>query len=326
MVGHLWWLELKGQVVAAAYGVPPPWIQDIGGAEAWALFQSLLVTSPSKCRYWPDCLPVHLAVQKGISIASDPKNVLARVHGMMLTALEDTSPRVVGWMPSHLTLDDLKLQMAKKSDGSLVNEQDLEANGLADTLAKRAVEYHRVSRAEVRMWAEKMERTKTRAKWIGIASHAANNVEKYPFSDSEASRWRAEAAQRTRENAKKGVDGRRRRRVLSERQMVDPSNGGHAVVKATSGYGWVCTVCRMRSVKKWRLTTRKCEGGKKKAWAAGDCEEAHGVGGDGRKHVLRKSGAVFWCSTCGVFAESRANRLRNMFRATAAATWVWWGA
>ena len=92
----------EGQVVASAYGAPPPWIQDIGGAEAWALFQSLRVTSPSQCRYWPDCLPVHLAVQKGISIASDPKNVLARVHGMMLTALEDTSPRVVGCMLCRL--------------------------------------------------------------------------------------------------------------------------------------------------------------------------------------------------------------------------------
>ena len=39
-----------GTVVAAAYGVPPPWIQGIEGAEAWALFQSLLVTLPSLSR------------------------------------------------------------------------------------------------------------------------------------------------------------------------------------------------------------------------------------------------------------------------------------
>jgi hypothetical protein len=54
-----------GNIAAAAYGVPPPWIQDIGGAEAWATYQAMLVTIPSQCRYWPDCLPVHLAVQKG---------------------------------------------------------------------------------------------------------------------------------------------------------------------------------------------------------------------------------------------------------------------
>ena len=36
-----------GIVVVAAYGVPPPWIQGIEGAEAWALFQSLMVTLPS---------------------------------------------------------------------------------------------------------------------------------------------------------------------------------------------------------------------------------------------------------------------------------------
>ena len=27
---------LDGIIVASAYGVPPPWIKDIGGAEAWA--------------------------------------------------------------------------------------------------------------------------------------------------------------------------------------------------------------------------------------------------------------------------------------------------
>ena len=40
-------------------------------------------------------------------------------------------------MPSHLTVEDLKLHMAKKGDGSLVNERGLEANDLADKLAKR---------------------------------------------------------------------------------------------------------------------------------------------------------------------------------------------
>ena len=30
-------LDSGGNISAAAYGVPPPWIVDIGGAEAWAL-------------------------------------------------------------------------------------------------------------------------------------------------------------------------------------------------------------------------------------------------------------------------------------------------
>ena len=41
----------NGKVAAAAYGVPPPWITDIGGAEAWALYQALLHTIPEQCNY-----------------------------------------------------------------------------------------------------------------------------------------------------------------------------------------------------------------------------------------------------------------------------------
>jgi len=170
-----------GTITAAAYGVPPPWIQDIGGAEAWATYQAMLVTIPSMCRFWPDCLPVHLAVQKGPEAALDPSNVLARVHGMIMTAMEDSSCEVVGWMPSHLTIDDLGLQMALKSDGSLVNRQDLEANGLADTLAKKGVEFHRVASVDVKVWAEQMERAKARARWIGYSGgerHASLPVQR----------------------------------------------------------------------------------------------------------------------------------------------------
>ena len=153
-----------------------PWIQGIEGAEAWATFQALLITLPSPSRYWPDCLPVHLATQKGPEVALDPKNVLARVHGMIMTALEDTPADVVGWMPSHLTIKDLELQMARESDGTLVDERDLEANKLVDTFPKLAVEFHRVSKEEVRMWTEQMERVKARLIWIGIATDAANDL------------------------------------------------------------------------------------------------------------------------------------------------------
>ena len=44
-------IDGAGKITAAAYGVPPPWITDIGGAEAWALYQSLLCTIPEQCKY-----------------------------------------------------------------------------------------------------------------------------------------------------------------------------------------------------------------------------------------------------------------------------------
>ena len=304
-------IGVDGTVSAAAYGVPPPWIQDIGGAEAWAIFQAMLVTIPSLCRYWPDCLPVHLAVQKGAVAARDPRNVLARIHGMIMTAMEDSPREVVGWMPSHLTEADLELQMAFKSDGSLVNRQDLGANGLADTLAKKGVEFHRVASSDVKIWADQMERTKDRAKWIGTATLEANDMPAYPFSDSESSRWRADAAQRARANARNGVDGRRRRRPRKSRLTVGPSEGGHDVVRSAAGGGWICKVCFKRSVTKWKLTAAKCGG------ASTSRREYDGTMGSGKSgerqnnHMLLKAGTVTWCGTCGAFAETKANRLRR---------------
>ena len=81
-----------GVVLAAAYGVPPPWITDIGGAESWALFQSTSCTIPALCKYWPDCLPVKQAVAKGVKAATNPRNPLARVHTMLVEAFGELKP------------------------------------------------------------------------------------------------------------------------------------------------------------------------------------------------------------------------------------------
>ena len=113
-----------GVVLAAAYGVPPPWITDIGGAESWALFQSTSCTIPALCKYWPDCLPVKQAVAKGVEAATNPRNPLARVHTMLVEAFGDDGKQV-GWMPSHCTKKEVGV--ARKSDGSFVTEADVKA-------------------------------------------------------------------------------------------------------------------------------------------------------------------------------------------------------
>ena len=123
---------------------------------------------------------------KGAEVAKDLRNPLARVHGMLHTALEGINPDVVGWMPAHLTKADLALGNATKSDGSLVTRRDVWANDVADKLAKLGVEYHRVPVEEVRRWKMAHDSANARAKWIGMATYAANNVPEYPFRDSEA--------------------------------------------------------------------------------------------------------------------------------------------
>ena len=78
----------------------------------------------------------------------------------------------------------------------MVTDDELAANDLADSLAKRGVEHHRVMGSDVRRWNEAAEKVTRRAVWIGKATTRANDFAEFPFRDSEASTWRAAAATR----------------------------------------------------------------------------------------------------------------------------------
>lgn len=302
----------NGMIIAAAYGVPPPWIVDIGGAEAWALYQAFLCTSHQLSKYWPDCYPVKVAIDKGPHVAKDPRNALARIHGMLHAALEGCDGKVVGWMPSHLTKVDLSLGTATKSDGSLVSAADIMANDVADKLATLGVEYHRVPQEEVRRWKLALNAAKARAKWIGMATHASNNHPLFPFRDSEASRWKAVAAQRKRMERKAGIDIRKKRGAKMQKKAIPTAKGGHSIELAQSGHCWMCTACRGRSTSWSKLATSKCDGAKSKALTTIAVESGHEEGGGGRKHNFVTSGTVHWCETCGCCAESRtSNRMKD---------------
>ena len=131
-----------GTVLAAAYGVPPPWIDDSGGAEAWAMLQASLHSMLGPAPYWSDCLPLVQAMHKGSSVATDPKDPLARVYALLHVAIEDTNPDCFGWTPAHLGGYDVG--RARKGDGAVVTAVDKQANDLADGLAKEEVELHRL--------------------------------------------------------------------------------------------------------------------------------------------------------------------------------------
>ena len=121
---------------------------------------------------------------------------------------------------------------ATKSDGSLVSKQGVWANDTADKLAKRGAEHHRVPPEEVRRWKQEFMAAKARAKWIGQITHEANNTPDFPFRDTEAARWKALAAQRSRADKKAKIDGRRRRGPKQRKQTIPPHLGGHQVVEA----------------------------------------------------------------------------------------------
>ena len=146
------------------------------------LYQSLLYTVPQSSRYWLGCYPVKLAVEKGPQVTLDLRNALARIHGLLHTAVDGSEGKQVGWMPAHLTEADLSRGTATKSDGSLVIAKDIWANDVANKLAKLGAEHHRVPGEEVRRWKAAFEAVKARAKWIGIATHAVGNHPQLPFS------------------------------------------------------------------------------------------------------------------------------------------------
>ena len=137
-----------GNVVASAMGVPPPWITDIGGAEAWAMLQAALRVMPGKrSRFKGDCKACIDMIHAGLEVAASPKRALARVYNLLLPAMEDICLSCVLWMPAHKSKAHVgKLRL---SNGEVLTDKDVMANDMADGFAKQAVEEHRVPRVEV---------------------------------------------------------------------------------------------------------------------------------------------------------------------------------
>ena len=87
-------------VVALAPGVPPRGVVDVLGTESWALFQAAML-APVGCRFRVDCKPVVDAIHKGKRWATAAQRPLARVHGLMSTALDEVDVKLVASMPAH---------------------------------------------------------------------------------------------------------------------------------------------------------------------------------------------------------------------------------
>ena len=184
-------LDTEGQVTAAAHGITPRWVDDIPGAEAWALMQAAGRAEPGT-QYRVDCQPCVDAFHKGLTWATRDNRPLARVHRLMFAALADTEAAAVVWMPAHTKEEDVgRLHLG---DGTLLSESDRKGNEEADRLAKLAVEAHRVPK-QVRECIKELnvvvERT---ARWVARATFAAGHQTVRPFRDTDASRAAASAA------------------------------------------------------------------------------------------------------------------------------------
>ena len=179
------------EIFAIAYGLPPEWIEDIPGTEAWALLQAASLALPGTT-FFVDCQPCVDAVHKGLAFTRSNKNPLARVHSLLAEAMSDVPPEATVWIPSHMKAGACGTVV--RGDGFLVTEVDVEANDVADRYAKRAVLAHRVHfriREEIKSHDAL---TAINAMWVAWATLLANGRSSEPARDTQASRLKAAAA------------------------------------------------------------------------------------------------------------------------------------
>ena len=230
-------------IIASAFGVPPDWVEDIPGTEAWALTEAAIYALPG-CTFFVDCEPCVKAVHAGSALSCADNKPLARVHKIMHIALGDVPGSAVIWMPARLRPG--QCGSVTRGDGFLLTEPDVVGNAEADKLAKRAVEHHRVPfrvRQEIKAHDELVT---SNATWIARAGILANQQSGDPERDTQASRAKAAAAAA----AKRQFDAQTTRARPTElnpqtgkrstTRGKQPSDGGHVLQRR--GAGWWCSV------------------------------------------------------------------------------------
>ena len=128
-------------MVASAYGVPPDWIDNIVGSEAWALHEGSSGALPGTVFKF-DCKPCVDLMKAGLSVAGQGKRMIARIYRLIFTSIDEHSAANVVWMLAHTSADEVGKR--KLGDGTLLSATDRFGNAEADRLAKLGVEAHRV--------------------------------------------------------------------------------------------------------------------------------------------------------------------------------------
>ena len=293
-------LDSNGVDAAAGAGAPPPWITEIGGAEAWAMFQAASRAFPGLCTFRCDCVPCIQMIKAGLASGTSAKRVLPRVYAMVIPALEDTDHAQSLWMPAHKSTTHVGVLAL--SNGALPTAADVKGNDGVGIHAKAAVEEHRVSRAEVQERGTGSKVAKERDKWLARVTTLPCSVPNYPFSDSEATIWRSDEAKRQK-LGQPSLLKRGRPVVLAQSDM------GYKPVKTPqiggARSGCRCTTCRDLASTKEKLTRRRCRG--RARWETQPAAARLDTPEQGDGHTRVYSGDVVWCSTCGAYAGSKAN-------------------
>ena len=257
-----------------------------------------------------DCKVIVDSMKLGRHAAVGGGSSHARIYALLFAVFDDIAAELLIWMPAHQ--GNAKGATRCKSDGTALTQLDVETNDLADRLAKRGVEEHRVPYRVRKEWERCLAEATARARWIARATHEANNMEAYPFSDFESSKKAAEEAKRKRRddiaNGTICVQPRGRKANVDPRP---PSLGGHLIVHVVRGGkpASTCSLCRTTSTKKRQFAAARCSGSAASKWAkkAVLAAERDTTTGPGQQRLV--SGDVGWCRICGCYADAMARGL-----------------
>ena len=165
--------DTEGMIRAAAFGVPPPWIRAIHGAEMWALYAALRCSLPGGF-FRSDRKAVVDTFMAGKRQATSAGDEHARLWEMIFATCDSVDPPQLLWMPAHTSAADVG--RARLSNGQVLTAKDRSANDAADTLAKRGAETHRVPKDVRRQVKQRDLLAVWAARTLGIVTHAANHA------------------------------------------------------------------------------------------------------------------------------------------------------
>ena len=181
-------LNRHNHVVAIARGATPDFVDDIPGAEAWAILQAAAIAVPGST-FRSVCKPCIDSIHAGCSWACAANRPLARIYRQLFPHIDDVPVANFVWMPSHTSTVDV--ERLRLSNGQLLTHADRRANALADHHAKIAAATFAAPQAVYDKLLWQAEVVKDAARWLGRVTWAASNDNPSGGRDSVASRTAA---------------------------------------------------------------------------------------------------------------------------------------
>ena len=292
------------EILAAAKGVPPRWINSVPKAEAWALLMAVRVTEFLGATATLDCLSVLQILRAGRRRATHHGKEGARLWNLIFPYFDDVvADDAVRWMPAHKGTHEAG--MLRDSRGQPLTEADVEINARVDEWAKSAVEEHRVPQQVRASVAARCKKVQQAAFAIGLATREANGGQ--AGGDRDASTFTT--AKKVGMEGEGGGAGKKPR--ISCRALL---LGGHRLEKTM--WGWKCVVCKRESRKWEKIAPEKCPGNRAIKWAqmARRLADTGAGGTDGAGHVRFLSDNMVWCDRCGATATHHAVSLAQPCR------------